>query len=109
MMNTYYLQLCVNFPLNPEKDQAMQEAVKRAGAILMATAELLKDGPSPQLKMYSDNWVSGPKDIELFGDVLAEGQRQLKEAGASLAVEEEVSDSLREAMRDMAKEQGDST
>jgi len=87
---------------DPEKNEAITEAVRRAAVHINATLELLSDGQKPQVVVYSDDFFTGHKDIALLPDTLG---KAIQDHGGEEP--EKVSDELLQAMRDLQHEKNE--
>lgn len=84
---------------DPEKNDAITEAVRQHAVALNATLILIKDsGISPQVVCYSDDFMIGHEDINLMDNKLGAA---VMEQGDLAAPAMEVSDEMLQAMRDM--------
>lgn len=86
---------------DPEKNEAITEAVRLHAVALQATLVLIKDnGVSPQTVCYSDDFFTGHEDIALMKNTLGEA---LKEDNSEpLAVSDEMMQALRDMQHDKA-------
>lgn len=53
-----------------EKNDATDEAVRRAAVHIYATVALLSDGIKPRVVAFSDDFFTGHRDIALLDDTL---------------------------------------
>ena len=83
---------------DPEKNEAITEAVRQHAVALNATLILIKDnGISPQVVCYSDDFFTGHEGINLMENKLGAA---IMESG-DLAEPMQVSDDMMQAMRDL--------
>lgn len=82
---------------DPEKNEAITEAVRRAAVHINATLMLLSDGQKPQVVAFSDDFFAGHAEIALLEDTISKG---LELHGAD-TTDGEVSDEMLSAVRDM--------
>lgn len=76
MQRQFTIELRVDYQ-DEGKNEAMQEAVKRAARHVLATAALLADGVKPQIAAFSDDFFTGHKEISVLEDTIATGKQQL--------------------------------
>jgi hypothetical protein len=85
---------------DPEKNAAIAEAIRQHAVALHATLSLIKDnGVSPQVVCFSDDWFHGHSDISLMKNTLG----GVTEGQPGLAEQDEVSDELAAAARELAQ------
>lgn len=99
MQRTYTLELRVDYA-DPGKKEPMQEAVRRAGAHLLATANLICDsGTKPQIAGWADDYFDGHEEISILPDTIAQGLQQIGAPEGDTM--EGVSDELLAAVKEM--------
>jgi len=81
-----------------DDNEAFDDAVRRKAVELQATVMLLSPAAKPQTSAYSDDFFYGRKDIDIM---LRTRAAELKTAVEE--PQEEVSDELLSALRDMGK------
>lgn len=88
---------------DPDKNDAITEAVRQHAVALNATMVMIKDnGISPQTVCYSDDFFTGHEDITLMEDKLGKAKALAASAGEDTPSETmAVSDEMMQAMRDM--------
>ena len=83
---------------DPEKNEAITEAIKRAAVHVHATMALISDGVKPQVVAFSDDFFTGHEEIALYEDKLGAA---IAAHGADMG-EAQVSDEMMQAVRDMS-------
>jgi hypothetical protein len=72
-----------------DKVAVLIEAAQTSARHMLATASLLSDKTKPQIVVFTDDFFSGHKDIPLFADKIAQGEKLL-ESGQDTAVSDEM-------------------
>lgn len=90
---------------DPEKNDAITEAVRRAAVHINATLLLLSDGQPPQVVAFSDDFFAGHKEVALLQDKMGDALRTHDD----IVEEGTVSDELLQAARDMAHDKAEDT
>lgn len=84
---------------DPDKNEAITEAVRQHAVALNAKLALIKDnGVSPQVVCYSDDFFTGHEDIALLKDTL--GAAMAEDASPEAPISDEMMASLREMQHD---------
>lgn len=81
-----------------EKNEAIDEAVRRAAVHINATIALLSDGIKPQVVAFSDDFFAGHNDIALLKDTLGAALEEHRDAAGE---EAPVSSEMMAAMSEM--------
>lgn len=88
---------------DPEKNEAITEAVRRAAVHINATLALLSDGQKPQVVAYSDDFFSGHEEIALLENKMGNALKEHDDIGTEAEVSEEMLAAARDMQHDKAK------
>lgn len=100
MAAEFRIEIRVDFT-DRDKFATMKQQVQNLARNLYATANLLKDSQAPVIMICGDDFFHPTEEIKLFDDVIQQGADQLKAINPDAPAEEEISQELIDAMRDM--------
>lgn len=92
MQDQITIELRVDFA-DKEKIPELIKIACAAARHMVANVQLLQPVTKPQCVVFTDNFMSPPESIDIFGDMIGAGQAQLKaiaDSGVSGAVTAEV-------------------
>ena len=100
MQRQFTIELRVDYA-DETKNKTMRQSMAQAARHLLATAELLSDGQTPQAVMFSDDFFTGHEEIPLMEDVI--GKAIEKHGGEDGGVSQELLEALAEQQAEDGK------